>query len=63
MFWIFDIDREYQETNNDESLSSLGAHSVEMEHPNLDDISEIQDDGVISNDRALLLADEQVVDC
>jgi len=50
---------EGQETNNDESLSSLGAHSVEMEHPNLDDISEIQDDGVISNDRALLLADEQ----
>jgi len=50
---------EGQETNNDESLSSLGAHSNEMGHPNLDEISEIQDAGEISTDRALLLADEQ----
>ena len=57
------MSHEYQETNNDQSLASLGAHSDEMEHPNLDDISEIQDDGEISTDRALLLADEQVVDC
>ena len=62
MFWIFDMSHEYQETNNDQSLASLGAHSDEMEHPNLD-ISEIQDASEISSDRVLLLADEQVVDC
>jgi len=50
---------EGQETNNDASLASLGAHSDEMGHPNLGDISEIQDAGEISTDRALLLADEQ----
>jgi len=50
---------EGQETNNDESLSSLGAHSNEMGHPNLDDVSEIQDAGEMSTDRVLLLADEQ----
>jgi len=50
---------EGQETNNDQSLSSLGAHSNEMGHPNLDDVSEIQDAGEISTDRVLLLSDEQ----
>jgi len=50
---------EGQETNNDESLSSLGAHSNEMGHPNLGDVSEIQDAGEMSTDRVLLLADEQ----
>ena len=63
MYLTFDIYREYQETNNDESLSSLGAHSNEMGHPNLGDVSEIQDAGEMSTDRVLLLADEQVVDC
>ena len=63
MFWIFAIIHEYQETNNDASLASLGAHSDEMGHPNLDDFSEIQDAGEMSTDRVLLLADEQVVDC
>ena len=59
---MFLIYREYQETNNDESLSSLGAHSNEMGHPNLEDLSEIPGAGEISTDRVLLLADEQVVD-
>ena len=63
MFWIFDIFHEYQETNNDQSLASLGAHSDEMGPPNLYDLSAIQDAGEISSDRDLLLADEQVVDC
>ena len=44
-------------------MASLGAHSDEMGHPDLDDISEIQDAGETSTDRALLLAEEQVVDC
>ena len=57
------MSHEYQETNNDQSLASLGAHSDEMGHPDLDDISEIQDASEISSDRVLLLADEQVVDC
>jgi len=50
---------EGQETNNDQSLASLGAHSDEMAHPNLDDVSEIQDAGELSTDRVHLLADEQ----
>jgi len=50
---------EGQETNNDQSLASLGAHSDEMGPPNLYDLSAIQDAGEISSDRDLLLADEQ----
>ena len=34
-----------------------------MGHPNLGDVSEIQDAGEMSTDRVLLLADEQVFDC